>query len=104
MAQNISIQKWEKNEQPDPEELKQTLREEGYGGIHMFSDHPGATYGDHQHNYVEVRWLVDGEVTFGVGDEKYTLQPGDRLDMPANTVHNARMHPEKGATYVCASK
>jgi len=104
MNPNISIQKWKKDEDPDLEALKETLRAEGFGGIHTFSDRPGATYGDHQHNYVEVRWLVDGEVTFGVGDEEYTLKPGDRLEMPANTVHNARMHPENGATYVCASK
>ncbi|MCF7803839.1 MAG: cupin domain-containing protein [Candidatus Marinimicrobia bacterium] len=104
MTSDIQINTWNREEPPDPEQLKQQLRKEGYGGIHAFTDRPGATYGDHQHDYIEVRWLVQGEVTFGVNGEDYTLKPGDRLDMPANTVHDARIHPEKGATYICASK
>lgn len=104
MEKTISVKTGEQNRPPDIEEYKQILRDQGFGGIHLFSDPPGATYGAHQHDYIEVRWLVEGEVTFGVGAQEYILHPGDRLDMPANTVHTARIHPEKGATYICASK
>ncbi len=100
---DMEIQRWTEETPPGPEEMKAQLREEGFSGIHEFSDAPGREYPDHQHGYVEVRWVVDGEVTFGVDGREYTLGPGDRLNMPANTVHNARMHPERGATYICAS-
>lgn len=101
---NIDIQRVEKRRALTREQMKEVLRSEGFSGIHQFSDSPGREYPDHQHDYVEVRWVVEGEVTFGVGDREYQLKPGDRLDMPANTVHSARIHPEKGATYICASK
>ena len=104
MTQNLTIQRWNSDRTPDVSELQSRLRQEGFTGIHIFRDSPGASYPNHQHSYVEVRWLVEGEVTFGVGKQEYTLKPGDRLDMPENTVHNAKMHPQKGAVYVCASK
>jgi len=100
----IRVRPWDAQGPPDAEHMTTVLAEEGYESIHAFQDRPGSYYPDHEHPYIEVRWLVSGEVSFGVDGETYTLQPGDRLDMPANTVHDARIHPEKGATYICASK
>jgi len=102
MNDTIDIRSWQ--QPPSRGRMRDLLRKDGYSNIHTSSDAPGAHYPDHQHEYIEVRWVVEGEVTFGVDGRDYTLQPGDRLDMPANTVHNARIHPEKGATYLCASK
>lgn len=101
---DIRIEKWSHQEEPEEDQMKTILRNQEFQDVHTFSDQSGAYYADHQHNYVEVRWLVSGEVTFGVNGHRYTLQPGDRLDMPAHTVHDASIHPEKGAVYICASK
>lgn len=103
--EDIRVDKWSgKKPPPDEDQMKKTLRNQGFQDIHMFSDRAGAYYPDHQHDYVEVRWLVAGEVTFGVDGNRYTLESGDRLDMPAHTIHDASIHPEKGAIYICASK
>lgn len=101
---DIRVRQWTLPGPPDEQRMKTLLHEEGFQDVHTFSDRPGAYYPDHRHDYVEVRWLVSGEVTFGVNGRHYTLQPGDRLDMPAHTVHDARIHPEEGAAYICASR
>ncbi len=104
MSDGIEVKRWDKSDPPTLKEMREELLDEGFQGIHTFRDAPGTTYTDHQHDYIEVRWVLKGEVTFGVGDHDYHLKPGDRLDMPAHLVHNARMHVTKGAAYVCASK
>ena len=100
----VRVDRWDEPEPPSLDEMRETLREEGFNGIHTFRDAPGTRYAEHEHDFIEVRWIYKGEITFGIGEENYTLTPGDRLDVPADTTHDAQMHPKKGAAYVCASK
>jgi len=100
----IHIDRWESPEPPSLDEMRETLKDEGYEGIHTFRDAPGTQYAHHEHDFIEVRWIYRGEITFGIGEKKITLEPGDRVDIPAHTLHKARMHPDKGAAYICASK
>ncbi len=48
--------------------------------------------------------MVSGEITFVVGDEKWVLGPGDRLDLPANTSHWAETSGESKIRMLSASK
>jgi quercetin dioxygenase-like cupin family protein len=43
-----------------------------------------------------VIYVVRGSITFGLPelDEKLTLNAGDRVDLPAGTVHNALVGPQ----------
>ena len=45
----------------------------------------------HTHSYDKVIYVVRGSITFGLPElgQKYTLNVGDRLDLPAGTVHDA---------------
>src|SRR5580700_6635427 len=47
----------------------------------------------HQHHHVqeEVWNVVDGEIVLVVGDEVWTLLPGDAAVIPPNTSHGARV-------------
>ena len=48
-------------------------------------------------------WVIQGEITFGVGDECYTLRAGDRLMLPKGTVHTAYTGVE-GCLYFIGQK
>ena len=85
--------------EPTEAELRGSL-----AGLDVFrwSDEPDAFYAPHTHDRDETICLVAGEITFTVDDRDYTLRPGDRLLLPAGTVHAARAG-QAGATYLIAS-
>jgi quercetin dioxygenase-like cupin family protein len=71
--------------------------------VFSWSDAPGATYTPHGHDHDETIVLVAGEMTFTIGGSDYALRrPGDRLLLPAGTVHAAQAGPG-GATYLIGS-
>jgi quercetin dioxygenase-like cupin family protein len=45
----------------------------------------------HTHSYDEVIYVVSGSITFGLPalNRSVTLNAGDRLDLPRDTVHDA---------------
>ena len=86
----------------DKEEATAILREEGYANIYEWSDQPGSRYGWHTHPEDEVRWILSGSITIGTEETEHTLNPGERLNVPAETRHYA--HTETGVTYLCASR
>jgi quercetin dioxygenase-like cupin family protein len=45
----------------------------------------------HRHPYEEVFVIVDGEVTFTIGDETVTATAGDVLIAPPNTPHGFKI-------------
>ncbi|PYO39385.1 MAG: hypothetical protein DMD29_09565 [Gemmatimonadetes bacterium] len=42
---------------------------------------------EHVHPFPESRWVLSGFVRVTVGRETFDLGPGDRLDLPAGTLH-----------------
>lgn len=62
-----------------------------------WSNGPGATYAEHEHDYHKVLVCTDGSITFHTPSGDITLGPGDRLDLPAHTPHSATAGP-RGVT------
>jgi len=62
-------------------------------GLHPYtwSNGPHETYSAHSHSYDKVIYVVRGSITFGLPElgKQLTLKVGDRLDLPAGTVHDA---------------
>jgi len=62
-------------------------------GLHPYqwSNGPHDTYAAHSHSYAKVIYVVRGSITFGLPElgQQLILKAGDRLDLPANTVHDA---------------
>lgn len=56
-----------------------------------WSNGPGDRYAPHDHGYDKVIVVERGSIRFGLPamGEIVDLQPGDRLDLPAGTVHDA---------------
>jgi len=58
---------------------------------YSWSNGPHDIYPAHSHSYDKVIYVVQGSITFGLPEsgQKITLKAGDRLDLPAGTVHDA---------------
>jgi quercetin dioxygenase-like cupin family protein len=81
------------------EDLMDRLRSEATG-CYSWSNGPGDRYAAHSHGYEKVLYCVEGSITFMLeADERRLLRPGDRMVLPAGTVHSATVGP-KGCTCV----
>jgi len=70
--------------------LWQLMTDEGLSP-YSWSNQPHDTYAAHSHSYDKVIYVVQGSITFGLPalKQKLTLKAGDRLDLPAEIVHDA---------------
>jgi len=80
--------RWTEAAKPREGTLKRRLQGEGFE-VCRWRDDAGADYQPHAHDHDESLWVIHGEITFGIGAERYTLGPGDRLMLPKGTVHAA---------------
>ena len=81
-------------------DLEQRLRSEGLDPS-AWSNGPGDRYAAHEHGYDKVIVVAAGSIRFGLpssGDGQ-DLATGDRLELPAGTVHDAVVGPD-GVTCV----
>jgi quercetin dioxygenase-like cupin family protein len=79
---------------PTPDELMATLQDEA-GACYSWSNGPGDRYAPHSHGYEKVLYCVDGSIVFVLEPEGRRLQltAGDRMVLPAGTVHSAEVGP-----------
>ena len=89
------ITPWPDSTTPTESTLKQLCTDEGLSP-YPWSNGPRDVYSAHTHSYEKVIYVVRGSITFGLPElgEKLTLKAGDRLDLPANTVHDAVVGPQ----------
>ena len=62
---------------------------------YAWSNGPGDRYPSHAHSYEKLLYCVRGSITFVLEAEGRSLElgPGDRLVLPAGTVHSAWVGP-----------
>jgi quercetin dioxygenase-like cupin family protein len=72
------------------EELMTALRREAVS-CYSWSNGPHDRYAAHSHSYEKVLYCVDGSITFMLEREgkRLELKAGDRMVLPAGTVHSA---------------
>jgi len=75
-----------------PDDLMARLRAEA-DGCYAWSNGPGDLYAAHSHPYEKVLYCVAGSITFTLPDREIRLGPGDRMVLPAGTVHGAVVGP-----------
>ena len=93
----VELIPWSEASPPEEHALRERLARDGFDAF-LWSDAPGARYSPHTHDHDESRWVVRGEITFGIDGRSYRLGPGDRLMLPQGTVHEAVAGAD-GATY-----
>jgi mannose-6-phosphate isomerase-like protein (cupin superfamily) len=74
----------------DQDELITRLRAEGLDPS-AWGNGPGDRYAPHEHGYDKVLVVAAGSIRFGLPQrgETVDLAVGDRLDLPAGTMHDA---------------
>jgi len=83
---------WSESAAPPQSALWQRLANEGLSP-YSWSNGPFDIYAADSHSYNKVIYVVQGSITFGLPElgKQLTLKAGDRLDLPARTVHDARV-------------
>ena len=99
----MNIIRWKGNKPVTQSEIESKIKDQGLE-YYIWQDGMGAFYPTHSHPYTEIRWVVSGSITFGVGGDEVILNPGDCLELPANVPHYAKMSDETTTIYLCASK
>jgi quercetin dioxygenase-like cupin family protein len=83
--------------------LAKKLRHEGFGNTYVWEDRPNAHYPDHTHVEETAHILLSGEMTLTMDGTTKTYRTGERCDVPAGTVHSARMGPN-GCRYLIGER
>ena len=89
---------WTEAEPPSEAAVRATLLAEGFEAL-LWQDSPHAYYAPHAHEDDECLCVLAGEISFEVGGSRLRLGPGDRLRLPAGTLHAATAGPA-GASYL----
>ena len=84
-------------------DLAQELKREGFSHTYVWQDGPGASYPDHTHATETVHIILSGEMTLTMNGRTETYQAGTRCDVPAGTVHSAKMGP-RGCRYLIGER
>jgi quercetin dioxygenase-like cupin family protein len=88
----------------DSAAYERQLRQEGFRSVYVWRDAADAFYADHAHSVDTAHVILDGEMTLTCGGSTRTYSAGDRPpDVPAGTVHSARMGPS-GCRYLIGEK
>lgn len=88
----FSIQRWPDFDPPDEAALRQILSAEGLNP-YTWSNRPGDRYGAHTHDYHKVIYVVRGSITWILPESDRDIETfaGDRIELPAGTLHAARV-------------
>ena len=83
---------WPDSIPPTQSRLWELMSDEGLNP-YSWANGPFDVYSAHSHSYNKVIYVVQGSITFGLPElgKQLTLKAGDRLDLPAGTVHDAHV-------------
>jgi mannose-6-phosphate isomerase-like protein (cupin superfamily) len=87
----------------DEKKLTEQLRREGFGHTYSWEDRANAFYPNHTHDTETAHVILSGEMTLTMNGESRTYRAGDRCDVPAGTLHSARMGPQ-GCRYLIGER
>lgn len=85
------------------EEIIARLENEGFSPVYEWYDEPHTVHAEHSHEEAHSIVVAEGQITFSVDDTDTTLGPNERIDVPARTLHCARVGHE-GCKYVIGEK
>lgn len=86
---NLRKYRWSRDYESAEEELVRLLEAKKISAERWigeeFEDFP-----THKHKLDKQLWCVEGSIVFTINNKEITLQAGDTLDLPANTIHVAK--------------
>ena len=99
----IDIIPWHKKTKPTQQELESMLKAQGHA-CELYSDKAGTKYGRHQHDFDDFVVIVAGKMKLGTDSGVWVMNPGDRVDLPAHTIHWAEVMGKEEVKYLSAAK
>jgi quercetin dioxygenase-like cupin family protein len=99
----MEVVRWTKSKKPTLEELRAQLTSLGWES-ELYSDRPGTKYARHKHPFDDFVLIVKGKMKIATETGEWLLKPGDRIDLPANTIHTAEMVGKEEVAYLSAAK
>ncbi len=90
----MQVTRWPGGDAPVREELWRLMVDEGLSP-YAWSNDSHYVYSVYSHTYNKVIYVVSGSITFGLPGQgrDLTLNAGDCLDLPEDTMHDARVGP-----------
>src|SRR5437870_6890179 len=73
-------------------EIVNSLENEGFEPT-LFTNEPGYIYSSHRHPETKLLAFLKGSMEVTVTDQRFSCQAGDKLLIPGNTVHSAKVGP-----------
>ena len=91
----LEVTRWQGSQPPQASELRESLRREPHT-YSFWSNDPDDTYATHEHSYDKLLVCLRGSITFTLPATGATVElaAGDRLALPAETAHAARVGPD----------
>jgi quercetin dioxygenase-like cupin family protein len=88
--ETLRIVRWASAEPPSHTAIKRLLEAEGLSFYAWWND-PLEIHEAHSHPFNKVIYVAEGSITFSIPKQglSFTLKAGDRLDLPAGTIHDA---------------
>lgn len=80
--------RWSRHYESAEEELQNWLKGRGIDAERWTAE-AGEDFASHRHPRDKQLWCAEGSIIFNVDGQEFSLQPGDGLDLPADTVHSA---------------
>ncbi|KAK7087472.1 hypothetical protein V1264_021519 [Littorina saxatilis] len=101
----MNIERWDQAKDGELTEsnMKRKLEKQGYNYI-MYTFSPGTDFPDHTHTVSKKDSILTGRFQFAMHGETVVLQPGDMVEVPKNTVHNARVVGKENVVFFDATK
>ena len=87
----------------DEKALAKQLQREGFGHAIVWQDAPNTYYSEHTHETETAHIILNGEMTLTMGGRSRTYRVGERCDVPAGEVHNAKMGSD-GCRYLIGER
>jgi mannose-6-phosphate isomerase-like protein (cupin superfamily) len=84
-------------------QLEKQLHAEGFRHTYVWQDGPHAHYADHTHAQETAHIILEGEMSLTMDGRSQTYRAGERCDVPAGSVHSARMG-SSGCRYLIGEK
>ncbi len=85
------------------EDWEKILKKEDFTSIYTWFDEANKHYSDHKHPFITAHIILDGEMVITVKDKSKVYRKGDRFDVPADTIHSAKMG-KNGCRYMIGEK
>ena len=84
-------------------QLTEILRREGTES-EMCVDPPGTRYGRHKHDFDDFVVMVSGTLKVFTERQTWVMKPGDRLNIPAFTLHWSEVVGKEEVRYLSAAR